>query len=307
MDAADGDIVFHYSKTEQAIVSFSVVRGEAWEAETIWSARGTSARSKGLQPYPRPGYWRGLQHTSELASPVSLDIIRSRRDEVLAIPKRLEDLHNPPTYFPFHSYTATSLRPMEGYLFKLPSAFLKLFKLPEVPADPIAGSDRPPAISPDVVATPLAGGLPYEFADEEVAVSKSQPMSVDPALMERALKSHRATQNALAHKLLEVGLTPLRPAPGDPDWDLGWTHRSEFYVVEVKSITTHNEERQLRLAVGQVLRYRQAISSRDGGTVVPIIALGCEPLDGTWLELCQSLGVLLTWPPDWPRLDPLLS
>ena len=306
LELDDGDIVFHYSKPEKSIVGFSMVSGDPWKGETIWSARGTSARSKGLLPYPRPGFWRGLQYTTKLAHPISLETIRSRRDEVLSIPKNIEQSLSPPSYFPFHSYGPTSLRPAEGYLFKLPTAFVTMFGLPQAASDPESGSAKPPSMPPESVSTPLTGGVAYQYADEDVAVSKAEPMSIDPALVERALKSHRSTQNALATMLLHAGLTPLRPAPGDPDWDIAWEKGSAFYVTEVKSITKRNEERQLRLAIGQVLRYRQAISSHGYVSVVPIIAVEREPADHSWVELCESLGVRLTWPPEWHHMSDLV-
>jgi hypothetical protein len=68
------------------------------------------------------------------------------------------------------------------------------------------------------------GGLPYRPVVETTAVSYSDPISRDPALMERALASHASTQNELAEHVALVGLSPLRPAPDDPDWDLALWH-----------------------------------------------------------------------------------
>lgn len=41
-----GDMVFHYSRPEQAIVALSVATGELWEDSLVWAARGTSARNR---------------------------------------------------------------------------------------------------------------------------------------------------------------------------------------------------------------------------------------------------------------------
>lgn len=83
--------------------------------------------------------------------------------------------------------------------------------------------------------------------------------------------------------------------PGDPPFDL-LLRRSDGLevVVEAKSTTGVNEEKQLRLALGQVLRYRQFLQSR-GGRVEAMVAVEKEP-DESWLELCDQLGVLLAWP-----------
>jgi hypothetical protein len=56
-----------------------------------------------------------------------------------------------------------------------------------------------------------------------------------------------------------------------------------------------NEEKQLRLAVGQVLRYRQLLS-QAGAEVVGMIALEQAPRDSRWLDLCRDVDVVLVWP-----------
>ena len=92
-----------------------------------------------------------------------------------------------------------------------------------------------------------------------------------------------------------AGLEPLSPGRGDPDWDVAWTSPAGFFVVEVKSISNANEERQLRLAVGQVLRYRQRMMEKHD-MVTPVIAVSQEPVDRTWDDLCRPLGIVLVWP-----------
>jgi XisH protein len=71
--------------------------------------------------------------------------------------------------------------------------------------------------------------------------------------------------------------------------------REPAVVVEVKSTTATNEEKQLRLALGQVLRYRQLLKARSA-EVVGFIAIEESPRDPSWVELCASAGVRLVWP-----------
>ncbi|MDA8264227.1 MAG: hypothetical protein M0T79_02545, partial [Actinomycetota bacterium] len=96
---------------------------------------------------------------------------------------------------------------------------------------------------------------------------------MDPAIVERGLKGHRKTQNAVADWLAEHGTVPLSPKRDDPDWDVAWRINDVFYVAEVKSITVDNEERQLRLGLGQVLRYRHEV----GGNAVAVLIAEREP------------------------------
>ena len=60
---------------------------------------------------------------------------------------------------------------------------------------------------------------------------------------------------------------------------------------EVKSITASNEEEQLRLGLGQVLRYAQQLGG--SASVVPVLATERCPTDPTWQALCSGLGVIL--------------
>jgi hypothetical protein len=64
-------------------------------------------------------------------------------------------------------------------------------------------------------------------------------------------------------------------------------------VAEVKSITAENEEQQLRLGLGQVLRYRQRLAALGHDRVVAVLVPERQPRDPSWRELCQDLGVVL--------------
>jgi hypothetical protein len=103
------------------------------------------------------------------------------------------------------------------------------------------------------------------------------------------------TQNALAAALRDAGYEPRRPKPEEPQYDLAWAADDVIWVAEVKSITPQNEERQLRLAVGQVIRYRQLLSD-EGRTVRAMIVAETEPTDPSWVLLCAEESIVLSWP-----------
>lgn len=94
--------------------------------------------------------------------------------------------------------------------------------------------------------------------------------------------------------LIEAGFTPRSPAPGEPEFDLGWENGESICIAEVKSLSHANEEKQLRLAVGQVLRYAFLLSA--GRPVEHFIAVEREPRDPSWLDFTAELGVSLIWP-----------
>jgi hypothetical protein len=142
-------------------------------------------------------------------------------------------------------------------------------------------------------------GSTYREADESVEVA--EPMTKagqpEPAPDEygRGLRAHNRTQNVLAEAVRAAGYEPRSPRDDDPPFDLLWRAGDETWVAEVKSITEANEEGQLRMALGQVKRYAQALE--DAGTRPrQVVAVECHPFDDTWIDLFNDEGIVLVWP-----------
>ena len=130
-------------------------------------------------------------------------------------------------------------------------------------------------------------------------VGERDPFEVDPALVERALRGHAATQNALARFIEALSSEPLSPVGGDPAFDLAWRHGGIVYVAEIKSRTAENEEQQMRLGLGQALRYRQMLR-RTLEVVKAVLVLEAQPLDFTgassahlWTFFCVGCRPLM--------------
>ena len=98
-----------------------------------------------------------------------------------------------------------------------------------------------------------------------------------------------------------TGTTPLSPAAGDPTFDMAWFCDGILFVGEVKSITSVNEERQLRLGLGQVLRYAEQLRARHQAVRAVLVAER-QPADPSWLAVCDRLGVVITWPGAFQRI-----
>jgi hypothetical protein len=97
-------------------------------------------------------------------------------------------------------------------------------------------------------------GKPYKNAEEnptESDISKSKVK--DPDISMRGLAAHNKTQNLIASAILDLGWQPRSPARDEPEYDLSWKVQDALFVCEVKSITDANEEKQLRMALGQVI------------------------------------------------------
>jgi hypothetical protein len=157
------------------------------------------------------------------------------------------------------------------------------------PAAPPAAP--PPPVPPDVLGDPYQDVTPPAGGGAEPT-----PFTVDPDTVDRGTRAHADTQNALASHIRGAGLDPLRPDAGVPPYDLAWEQQGTFFVAEVKSLTTDNEERQLRLGLGQVLRYAHKLRSSGVQPVQAVLVAEGEPSDPTWLGTCSELGVILTWP-----------
>ncbi|HWR51345.1 MAG TPA: hypothetical protein VN428_09575 [Bryobacteraceae bacterium] len=137
-------------------------------------------------------------------------------------------------------------------------------------------------------------GQEYHAADEQAAVAERELFPVDPELIERGVRGHATTQNRLAEHLRSSDLEPRSSRSDEPNFDIAWTSGGQLFVGEVKSITENNEEKQLRLGLGQVLRYAHQL--RGGEQTVPVLIVERRPSDPGWEDLCSSLNVVLVWP-----------
>jgi hypothetical protein len=117
------------------------------------------------------------------------------------------------------------------------------------------------------------GGGPYGRANEAQVIAPSDPFERDPQVLERSLGAHSSLQNALADAAKQRGYEPLSPLSLDPEFDLAWrVPDSTFVLAEVKSAKASNLEGQLRLGLGQVLRYGEALRAQ-GENVRHVLAI----------------------------------
>jgi hypothetical protein len=293
-----GDVVFHYDRNRRAIVAWSRAVGEVVEAPVVWLSHRAATRRRIGEARRQAGWWLDLDGRYELDEPVSLGELRERGSEIRAALDELRSRHSGSLYFPFFFYGDRELRPMQPYLNKLPASVVAL--LPSLAAaaqtaaatHPLVG--RPPKQRPASEAGRNGLGTAYRKATTSDLVHRD-PFIVDPAVVERGLAGHADTQNALAMILTAAGLVPRSPSAHEPNFDLAWQQGEVVFVAEVKSITLANEERQLRLGLGQVLRYR-ALLHRYHHEVRSMLVVERAPSDSSWIALCEDLGVVLAWP-----------
>lgn len=158
-----------------------------------------------------------------------------------------------------------------------------------------------------MTSTALSFGRRYIPVGTVTAGAPRDPFPMDPDVIDRGNQGHASTQDALAAFLRENGIEPRSPIVGEPRVDLGWIHDARLWIAEVKSTTDSNEESQLRLGLGQVLRYRHELATKMRQEVVAVLAAEREPADESWLALCDSLGVILVSPSSFHRLGLLVT
>ena len=280
----EGDKVFHYK--DASIIGVSRATGKAWFDDVIWAARGSASRSARIEPHRQPGQYISLEGYVPIEPILSLTDLRTKEVEIMQVREKLVADRDGPLRFPFVRYGDQGLRAFQAYLVEFPADVAALF--PNL----ITATER---LDTRVIleeTLPLSGqasvmhrsriGTEYRAADEYASAATRDPFSVDPALVERGCRGHAATQNALAAFLQARGIEPLSPSSPQINFDLGWRAADRFFVAEIKSCTNANIEKQLRLGLGQVLRYRSVLEDVLGGTVIAVWRLksGLQILPG---------------------------
>ena len=301
-----GDVVFHYEARERRIAHWSRAVGEPYADEVVWGAHGQASGRGPVAPYRRPGWRRPLEGPYRLPAPIAIARLRAIEPEIAVVRRRLrERFPSASLYFPFQLSPRRPLRAFQGYLTKLPHALAEA--VPELAAVlELAAETGPSPAAPAPAAGGRGLGLEYRHVRPGARTARREPFSVDPDLVDRALAGHARTQEQLVEVALGAGRLPRSPRPGEPMFDVAWEDGDAIVVAEVKSVTERNEERQLRLALGQVLRYAHLLGAK-GRPVRPVVALERAPSDGSWATLCAGAGVTLVWPETFATLfeDPV--
>jgi len=133
---------------------------------------------------------------------------------------------------------------------------------------------------------------------------KFEPAEIDPDKLGDGFERHNKTQNLLAGYLAEQNCAVTSPKPNDPKFDLFWIGQNGSYVCEVKSITSENEESQLRKAIGQVLRYQSQLRA-SGKECLPVVVTDREVSDQTWYSVFSENGLILSAAPKFNGIGPL--
>lgn len=89
---------------------------------------------------------------------------------------------------------------------------------------------------------------------------------------------------------MQKEIAPRKPKAGEPRYDLACDHAGEIHVAAIKSLTHTNEDVQLRLCLGQILRDRHQIAALYNRAIVAVLVVERQPEDPAWTILCASLA-----------------
>ncbi|MCZ7456700.1 hypothetical protein [Streptomyces sp. WMMC940] len=131
----------------------------------------------------------------------------------------------------------------------------------------------------------------------------SGDLTLDLSRLDEATAVQEATVGALIRHLSRQGIEACTHAPGAPEFDAGWSRGEDVFIAEVKSLTGAREDQQIRLGIGQVLDYAHQLRTAYPRTAThPVLVLERRPSAARWTALAESIGLRLTWGPDFAGL-----
>ena len=80
-----------YYKNKKAIIGYSIVDGAYYDDDIIWKALGSSAAKSDTKPYSRPGWKVGLRNFQSFDSPITLEKLRLKSEQILKVRKEIDN------------------------------------------------------------------------------------------------------------------------------------------------------------------------------------------------------------------------
>src|SRR5882672_3760217 len=218
-----GDIVFHYSTTQQAFVGASVAAGFVRDGTTEWTPHGTVGRRKVASNKVRPAWRLHLLEFTKSVNPLTLNAVQQDENWVrawIAARKSEKSL-----YAPFQPYPGR-LRACQGYLTKMPADFVQRWQALGELANNLDEENR--ASSADLEADAAMAVLAREVAGGP----RGQGFLISSKLR-KAIEQH-AVDMARKHFVSAGYRVKVLGKP----YDLICSAKEETLYVEVKGTTT---------------------------------------------------------------------
>ena len=120
----DGDAVFHFDMTRQAIVAWSAARGRVLKRPLAWSRTGCAWDAGKTWTESLPSWTVDLEPAVTIADVVSLDHIARLQYELFPALRTLEDTVGESLHYPFSLGSPVETHLLAGRVFKLPALFV---------------------------------------------------------------------------------------------------------------------------------------------------------------------------------------
>jgi hypothetical protein len=284
-----GDIVFHYWTPAKAVVGASVAGAPLEERPIVWAPHGTVGRAKPEQRLPRPGWWLPLYGYRPAAAPLSLASLRSSADEEWIRTWITEKAAEPAVRrvaAPFQRY-AGQLRAAQGYLSKMPAAFVARWPLLSGMVDLLAPTEDALALLAQVAPPPAASSTFGRSASQYRPKSEADYEAVVRAQVQRRTRRHERLVREVGEWLRAAGGTVTTPHPIDLFLD-----GPVPVLFEAEVVAPRGKLAAVREAVGQLHEYRWFVGPRDG---LACVLLDEEPGPAIADYVEKYLDLLLAW------------
>jgi hypothetical protein len=199
-------------------VAFSRVIAEPRGATIRWKPHGTYGRSM-TKVNSRPSWTVPLDGYTEIETPVTLEDLRAVEPELRRIEDQLRRQIGGARYSPFVFSSKRPMRPMQGYLVKMPVEILEA-----VPGLQVA-LQAPPASEPPQPA-PGGGRGGKKKRGEDSGAGRQQDLAVRLAIEAHSMRWAQDHLESLGYDVVDVSRT-------EP-YDLLAAYGEEMFAVEVK-------------------------------------------------------------------------
>jgi len=278
-----GDIVFHYSTPVGGFVGASVAGGPVEQRPIVWTPHSVSARSIKKHDKPVPGWWLPVYGYLPLIHPLELKSLQNPKDDpwIRQWTVQMQATVVGPVEAPFQCRT-DGLRAAQGYLAKMPSAFVRRWTSLSDLADELA----PVQEKMDRLGEVFTPGKTTGAAVLKLKSEGDYLVAIKAGTQKRT-RTHERIVRIAAEWLKAHNADPTTPHPVD----LQITAPKKV-IFEVKPIEGRGSLFAVREAVGQLFEYRYFQGPQD--------AMLCVLLDGDpgvmlveYLE--ESLGIGICW------------
>jgi hypothetical protein len=275
-DISPGEVVFHYSTPENAFVGASIAAGRIEERPIIWTPKGTTGRARQTERGERPGWWVPLRGFRRAERSLNLEELQTPEHQAWLREWIARAQEHGPTYAPIQPYPGR-LRAAQGYMTKMPSAFVERFE--PLRAMAMSLTSAKPALQPSALLRPER--------EADFSPKPDTPYTANvPARVEVRSRDHESLVRFAGERLRARRIKVSTPHPIDLRID------APLKVLLEAKLVDGDPRFAIRHAVGQLLEYGYFLGPEEARLGV----LLDEPVGTDLVRYVEDhLGMFLLW------------